>query len=1126
MDQTGRGRGRGSDDEAEGGIDRRAFLAGAGAVVGLAALESTAQARLVTPGHNPTVVGVSPIAQLFNSSSPTVTFMLHRRDDMVALRFDGYNLVQDGQKLVRHRGAVNAHLVVTHLPQHLTEEAFPQNAAGNLAAPAPGLSRALLAYPSRLAFTLPPSLKSIPLTVAGLLDWAKLDPSLAPAAATFLNSKPPAIRAPSPTETSIELPWHLALSPLLTGTWSHTTEPRTLNGATDLWTTQLENAPAVTGPRPVRAIWNFDTNTHDFSSPGKPTLDGGLPSDSPGNNSEPFLTSLTPNDRYQIVKATSDFTLGGRADLQVDKLALSARGGFLDSTGIWDINSGPYDLAEWKHLATLGRDQYVKVVTKGFLFPFGHRVVKTVITEREFEKVGDQVVATSRQITYLVVREATKSYDPADTFGIANNSRDFPFRSLTLATLRTPDLDPTIIDFILSLNTHARLGHAKRGSRARPADVFGFQETPFVPTVGGKPFMWHFIGTDWVGREIAFTAPAVYVGQADGYDPTTSGYVNTAYNALQDNDTLYSVPIRIANLHGQRIAFGESVTPGDTDLEVQQLRFAASAGAGGTLAEFQAADQPRTYPSIAYTLGGNQIGGVAKVRLAAAEQISGGAPLNGQALPPVSYYPGYITTGFCTSAAPTANKGNVFIELLDAQTSPTNIVFSGPSSGAVMTPNFGVAGLSRSLGPVADIGDIFNGIFNPAAIFPGLSGDLAATILGGISLSSLIAPVNGGRTIVDPPYSPENPNTEALRITFHDNSTALTTELAWSPQIVSNTMLTPSPDGQLSFTLEAKIVNDVVNPTQSSYKIVGTLSNFVVNLNNTDDLFMSVEFDELKFTSGSGQKSIITVDVHPNGVSFFGPLAFVEKLSELMSFTGGGGPKITVTATDIEADLTVALPPIQIGLFSISNIAIDADLTLPFGAGPMLTGFGFASRDNPFTLSVAVFGGGGWFGIQFGAGEVQTLDAGFEFGAACSINLGVASGSISLMAGIYYGYALDSMGDGPTSTLTGFVKLQGSLSILEIITLSLEFDLSLTYMESAGGHSVTGTATLTVGVTFLFFHASVSMTATKTFSSSGNGGVRHRSLADPSDPDMQVTFADQVKTQQMWDTYCAAFATN
>jgi hypothetical protein len=762
----------------------------------------------------------------------------------------------------------------------------------------------------------------------------------------------------------------------------------------------------------------------------------------------------------------------------VDKLALSARGGFLDSTGIWDLNTGPYDLAEWKHLATLGRDQYVKVVTKGFLFPFGHRVVKTVITEREFQKVGDQVVATSRQITYLVVREATKSYDPADTFGIANNSRDFPFRSLTLATLRTPDLDPTIIDFILSLNTRARLGHAKRGSRARPADAFGFQETPFVPTVGGKPFMWHFIGTDWVGREIAFTAPAVYVGQADGYDPTTSGYVNTAYNALQDNDTVYSVPIRIANLHGQRIAFGESVRTGDTDLEVQQLRFAASAGAGGTLAEFEAADQPRTYPSIAYTLGGNQVGGVAKVRLSAAEQISGGAPLNGQALPPVSYYPAYITTGFCTSAAPTANKGNVFIELLDAETSPTNLVFGGSSSGAVLTPNFGISGLSRSLGPIADINDIFNGVFNPAAIFPGLTGDLAATILGGISLSSLIAPVNGGRTIVDPPYSPENPNSEALRITFDDSGTRLTTKLAWAPQIVSNTM------------------------------------------------FMSVEFDQLKFTSGSGQKSLVTVDVHPNGVGFYGALAFVEKLSELMSFDGGGGPKVTVTSTYIEADLAVALPPIQVGIFAISNIAIDANFTLPFGTGPMLTGFGFASRDNPFTLSVAIFGGGGWFGISFGAGEMQTLDAGFEFGAACSINLGVASGSISLMAGVYYAYALDSMGDGPTSTLTGFVKLQGSLSILEIITLSLSFDLSLTYMESAGGHSVTGTATLTVGITFLFFHASVSMTATKTFSSSGNGGVRAmRALDNPSDPDMQVTFADQL-TQANWDTYCAAFATN
>jgi hypothetical protein len=186
-------------------------------------------------------------------------------------------------------------------------------------------------------------------------------------------------------------------------------------------------------------VWNFDTNKH-----GKPTLHSKTVPKDDKNHPKPFRTSLNARDRYQIVRATSDFTISGRADVQAERLWLSARGGFLESDGVWEgLPNKTFDLEEWKHLATLGRDHYVKVVTKGFLFPFGHHVVQVKVTERHFEQVGSQVVATSREVIYLVVKQTVKSYDPAQTFGVANDSRDLPFRSIELKTLRTPDLDPS-----------------------------------------------------------------------------------------------------------------------------------------------------------------------------------------------------------------------------------------------------------------------------------------------------------------------------------------------------------------------------------------------------------------------------------------------------------------------------------------------------------------------------------------------------------------------------------------------------------------------------------------------------------------------------------------------------------
>jgi hypothetical protein len=59
---------------------------------------------------------------------------------------------------------------------------------------------------------------------------------------------------------------------------------------------------------------------------------------------------------------------------------LTSLGAGLQVYGKWDTE---LDLVEWRHLATLGRDQFVRVAKKGFLFPLGHRAVEITITERK-----------------------------------------------------------------------------------------------------------------------------------------------------------------------------------------------------------------------------------------------------------------------------------------------------------------------------------------------------------------------------------------------------------------------------------------------------------------------------------------------------------------------------------------------------------------------------------------------------------------------------------------------------------------------------------------------------------------------------------------------------------------------
>ena len=129
------------------------------------------------------------------------------------------------------------------------------------------------------------------------------------------------------------------------------------------------------------------------------------------------------------------------------------------------------------------------------------------------------------------------------------------------------------------------------------------------------------------------------------------------------------------------------------------------------------------------------------------------------------------------------------------------------------------------------------------------------------------------------------------------------------------------------------------------------------------------------------------------------------------------------------------------------------------------------------------------------------VEGSLEFGGEFSIDLGVASGSVHAMAGIYFKLA------GTSSTITGFVDIGGEVSVLGIISVSIDLNLSLSYQTSNGKSMVQGRATLTIGVHIIFFSISVSVSVERSFGS------------DSGDPRV-----DQLLTAQDWSDYAAAYA--
>jgi hypothetical protein len=152
---------------------------------------------------------------------------------------------------------------------------------------------------------------------------------------------------------------------------------------------------------------------------------------------------------------------------------------------------------------------------------------------------------------------------------------------------------------------------------------------------------------------------------------------------------------------------------------------------------------------------------------------------------------------------------------------------------------------------------------------------------------------------------------------------------------------------------------------------------------------------------------------------------------------------------------------------------------------------------------VTIFGGGGFFHLQVGTEGIKQVEAALEFGGNFSLDIIVASGSVHVMAGIYFSMQTDA---GTTEvTLSGYLRIGGELSVLGLISVSVEFYLSFTYDSATS--KATGEATLTVAVHIAFVSKSIDLTVRRSFGSHGG---------DP-------TFA-QVMDRAAWQEYAAAFA--
>jgi hypothetical protein len=173
-------------------------------------------------------------------------------------------------------------------------------------------------------------------------------------------------------------------------------------------------------------------------------------------------------------------------------------------------------------------------------------------------------------------------------------------------------------------------------------------------------------------------------------------------------------------------------------------------------------------------------------------------------------------------------------------------------------------------------------------------------------------------------------------------------------------------------------------------EVLAELRDFTLHLFPDAEL-LALSFDHFTFKAGTSKPE---VDIVLNDIGFKGVLSFVEGIKDLIPLDGfSDPPNLQVTAEGMSAGFTLALPDLAMGMFSITNLSLGADVQVPFIGKAVTVGFNFCTRERPFTIAVVFLGGGGWVGMRASANGLEVLEIGLEAGACVAVNFGVASGS-------------------------------------------------------------------------------------------------------------------------------------
>ena len=964
-------------------------------------------------------------------------------------------------------------------------------------------------------------------------------------------------RVPGEQETAIEAPFRLVVSPSSEyGAFRHPAQPVTAPSdtrRTQLWHTDLVSrvdddeggfAGHDDGPsqRIVRAVWARD-------------FDDALPD-------QGFLSSLDERTRKTIVRQSGANNEGIAPEpLQVRRLSLSSLGAWVDWHGSWSATYPPsrlrrdpdMGLSSYKHQAAMGRDSYVRVDQPGFLFPFGHRAVWVTVTER---KISGAAVAYLRQRNFIVLREQTRTYEDLDT----------PLRRVTLSPTTTPDLDrpPGIPPDEITVSKP--FVPARGGAHFRwDFDVDDADRVPrslaapllFVPSHGLDDLTDAAIIGAYTGiAQVPAGGQCLALAAADKHGDTTLEVASLTFSGEVDRGGPTSRPFLVGAdvvLPAMRhlspasptvqVAYAPAYL--DDGFEPANRAQVFLALAGATAVDFSdGTDRSGGFlePSlpvrgVSRSMGaigdaGTAAGGLKDGMFDPATFLDGVLPklfglfslvdiLEAVGLD-LGAAPAFVTEALDAISTLTTEADRLMKALDDGVDRLVQDLATAAHEGARAQVQAALDQLQAAAAPAqaaaTDLLDALAGLLgHPETAADVVDKALAVASALTALLTALQHPMLPAavRATIEKPVQALQPvlaQGDLLRTVadFADNvlspSGSVTARYEWRPQITSWSI--PGTDSPVFIANDRRGLSLGIEVRASasgnpSADVSAELRSFALQLLPGEPL-MRMEFSRIGFRVGTGRKP--EIDVVFDRMQFLGALAFIDKLREIIPFDGFADPPyVDISTEGVTAGFDLALPHVAVGVFSLENISLGADARVPLLGDAVTVGFYFCRKDSPFRLTVMCIGGGGWVGLRASPKGLVELEMGLEAGAALSIDLGVASGSVAITVGVYLRL------EGDAGSLTAYFRIRGEVDVLGLISASITLELSLTYDFPTG--KLIGRASIVVEVEVLFFSASVEVSCERKLA----GSKGDPTLADimPAGPD---------GSSPAWSQYCAAFA--